>query len=291
VMVAWLCELANEVLSLLPVSRADALRARLEISEEELRLWQDMGRRMFVPFHGDGLISQFEGYEALEELDWDGYRAKYGNIQRLDRILRAEGDDPNRYKIAKQADTVMLFFLFSPSGLRQLFERLGYEYRADTAARNIAYYDQRTSHGSTLSFITHAGVLAKLDPESSWERFLVALNSDVGDIQGGTTREGIHMGVMAGTLDLMQRAYLGTEIRDNVLYFEPRLPGPIEELSFAIQFRRTPLLVTFNNDWLTLALHPEGASGPISVGVGGEIRELCPGDRCTFRLSPAMPAE
>ena len=134
VMVAWLCELAGDVLSLLPASRADALRARLEISEHELRLWQDMSRRMFVPFHGDGIISQFEGYEALGELDWDGYRAKYGNIQRLDRILRAEGDDPNRYKIAKQADAVMLFFLFSPNALRRLFERLGYEYRADTAA-------------------------------------------------------------------------------------------------------------------------------------------------------------
>ena len=194
---------------------------------EELKLWQDMSRRMFVPFHGDGVISQFEGYERLEELDWDGYRERYGNIQRLDRILRAEDDNPDRYKASKQADVVMLFYLFSPSTLRRLFERLGYEYRADTAARNIAYYDQRTSHGSTLSFITHAGVLAALDPESSWERFLVALNSDVEDVQEGTTREGIHLGVMAGTLDLMQRAYLGTEIRDEVLHFEPRLPGPI----------------------------------------------------------------
>ena len=98
------------------------------------------------------------------------------------------------------------------------------------------------------------------------------------------------MGVMAGTLDLMQRAYLGTEIRDDVLHFEPRLPGPIEELSFAMQFRRTPLLVTLDDGRLTLALHPEGASGPIRVGVGDEIRELCPGDRYTFELSPAMPA-
>ena len=153
------------------------------------------------------------------------------------------------------------------------------------------YYDQRTSHGSTLSFITHAGVLAVLDPESSWERFLVALNSDVEDVQEGTTREGIHMGVMAGTLDLMQRAYLGMEIRDEVLVFEPRLPGSIQELSFTMQFRRTPLLVTLDKDRLTVALHPEGASGPVRVGVGGEIRELCPGDRHTFRLSPAPPAE
>ena len=129
---------------------------------------------------------------------------------------------PNRYKISKQADAVMLFYLFSPSALRGLFERLGYEYRADTAARNIAYYDQRTSHGSTLSFVTFAGVLTALDPESSWERFLVALRSDAEDIQGGTTHEGIHMGVMAGTVDLMQRAYPGTEIRDGVLHFQPQ---------------------------------------------------------------------
>ena len=54
----------------------------------------------------------------------------------------------------------------------------------------------------------------------------MALTSDVEDVQGGTTREGIHMGVMAGTLDLMQRAYLGTEIRDEVLYFEPEASRP-----------------------------------------------------------------
>ncbi|MBV9001473.1 MAG: glycoside hydrolase family 65 protein, partial [Solirubrobacterales bacterium] len=96
VMVAWLCGLACEVLSLLPASRADALRTRLEISEDELHVWEDMSRRMFVPFHDDGIISQFEGYDELEDLDWDRYRERYGNIQRLDRILRAEGDDPDR---------------------------------------------------------------------------------------------------------------------------------------------------------------------------------------------------
>src|SRR3984885_15667542 len=112
---------------------------------QELRQCQDMSRRMFVPFHGDGIISQFEGYGDLEELDWDAYRAKYGNIQRLDRILRAEGDDPNRYKIAKQADTVMLFFLFTPGELGESFERLGYDYRPDTPARNIPHHDPPTA--------------------------------------------------------------------------------------------------------------------------------------------------
>ena len=146
---------------------------------------------MFVPFHDEGVISQFEGYERLAELDWDAYRERYGpNIQRLDRILRAEGDDPNRYKVAKQADTVMLFYLLGEDELAEVFGRLGYALTPDATRRNVEYYDRRTSHGSTLSFVTHAAVFAALDPDSSWERFLVALESDVGDVQGGRPRRG-----------------------------------------------------------------------------------------------------
>jgi trehalose/maltose hydrolase-like predicted phosphorylase len=285
VMAAWLCDIAAKLPSQLSASSAEGLRARLSISDDELARWQDMSRRIFVPFDSDGIISQFEGWSDLEELDWDAYRAKYGNIQRLDRILRAEGDDPDRYKIAKQADTVMLFFLFSDEELREIFERLGYDYRRDTAARNVAYYDQRTSHGSTLSFVTYAGVLAAIDPESSWDRFLVALHSDVDDVQGGTTKEGIHLGVMAGTLDLVQRYYAGAQIRDDVLYFDPRLPSGLGGLSFRIQFREAPILVTLTSDLLTLDVQLEGASHEVQAGLPGDVRRLRPGDQAVFELS------
>jgi alpha,alpha-trehalase len=285
VMAAWICETAQKVLELLPASRRDALRARIGLTDEELRRLDEISRKMFVPFHADGVISQFEGYDELEELDWDGLRAKHGNIQRLDRILRAEGDDPNRYKLAKQADTVMLFYLFPDAELRRILERLGYELSPDTVRKTIEYYDQRTSHGSTLSFIVHAGVLAGVDPESSWERFLVALGSDIGDIQGGTTQEGIHIGVMAGTLDLIQRIYLGTEIRDGVVYFEPRLPSRLDGLSLPMQFRGTPIRVTIEGSELTVVALADGFSLPVRVGVGDEVRELTAGERRTFALA------
>ena len=284
IMVAWICEIAGKVLELLPASHREALRARLGLTGEEIATWERMSRTMFVPFHGDGIISQFEDYQDLKELDWDAYRDKHGNVQRMDRILRAEGHDPDLYQLAKQADTVMLFSLFGERELRRLFEQLGYEYRADTARKNIEYYDQRTSHGSTLSFITHAGALAAIDPASSWERFMVALESDIGDVQEGTTKEGIHIGVMAGTLDLVQRGYLGSEIRDGVLYFDPKLDDRLEGLSFAMQFRRTPIRVTLERGELTVIADAEGFSRPVRVGVGDEVRELCAGDRCTFVL-------
>jgi hypothetical protein len=56
----------------------------------------------------------------LEELDWEGYRERYGDIHRLDRILEAEGDSVNRYKASKQADVLMLFYLLSSDELRAL---------------------------------------------------------------------------------------------------------------------------------------------------------------------------
>jgi trehalose/maltose hydrolase-like predicted phosphorylase len=286
VMVAWLCDVVGQLLGLLPSSRAEELREQLGIGDDELAVWRDMSRRMFVPFHDEGIISQFEGYADLEELDWDAYRAKYGNIQRLDRILRAEGKDPNRYKVTKQADTVMLFFLFRDEELGEIFGRLGYGYGLDTVRRNVAYYDRRTSHGSTLSFVTHAGVLAAIDPESSWERFLVALRSDAEDIQGGTTKEGIHMGVMAGTLDLVQRSYAGTYVSDGVLCFDPRLPSRLDGLSFPIQFRQTRIQVTLTHDQLTLALHAEGGGGrSVRAALRDDIRTLSVGDRTVFELS------
>jgi trehalose/maltose hydrolase-like predicted phosphorylase len=282
VMVAWLSEIALEVLHLLPERRREMLRARIGLTDEEVELWDEMSRKMFVPFHGDGLISQFEGYEDLEELDWDHYREKYGNIQRLDRILRAEGDDPDKYKLTKQADAVLLFFLFAEDELKRLFERLGYDYTPEMVRKNVEYYDKRTSHGSTLSFIAHAGILADLDPESSWERYMVALESDVGDVQGGTTQEGIHMGVMAGTLDLIQRGYLGTDIRDGVLQFDAKPVGNLDGLSFPMQFRGTPLEVELDDGRLTVAAGADDFGHPIQVRVGDQSREIGPGERHTF---------
>jgi trehalose/maltose hydrolase-like predicted phosphorylase len=285
VMVAWICEQAQVVLGLLTERRRDTLRAKLGLTDEEIAIWQAMSEKMYVPFHGDGIISQFEGYDELEELDWDAYRAKHENIQRLDRILRAEGDEADRYKLAKQADTVLLFFLFSPDEISRLFERLGYEWDADSARRNIDYYDERTSHGSTLSYIAHAGVLAQIDPEHSWERFLVALESDVGDVQGGTTKEGIHLGVMAGTIDLVQRAYTGAEIRDGVLFFAPTVTDKLNGLSFPMQVHGTPIRVTIRDGELTVVI-TGGFSRAIRVGIGDDVREVGAGQRCTFSLAP-----
>ena len=86
---------ALELRDILPSQRFTELCQTLDLSKKEFAHWDEVSRGMHIPFHDDGIISQFEGYEKLTEFDWDGYREKYGDIHRLDRILEAEGDTPN----------------------------------------------------------------------------------------------------------------------------------------------------------------------------------------------------
>jgi len=203
IMVAWLMDTVAEALERLDGGCRAALLEKLGVANEDLALWSEMSGKLFVPFHGEGIISQFEGYEALKALDWDAYREKYDNIQRMDRILEAEGDSADEYQLSKQADVLMLFYLFPSGELKHLFGKLGYPFDSGTIQRNVEYYEARTSHGSTLSNLVHAAVTASYAPDEAWRKYLAALESDVADIQGGTTKEGIHLGVMAGTVDLL----------------------------------------------------------------------------------------
>jgi len=60
--------------------------------------------------------------------------------------------------------------------------------------KNFEYYFQRTSHGSTLSLVVHAYVAGLLgDTDKVKDYLLDILKSDIHDIQGGTTKEGINI--------------------------------------------------------------------------------------------------
>ena len=237
VMAAWVLNEALTVLELLPEDRGKELREQLRLDAEELDLWRDISRKLRVVFHDNGIISQFEGYADLEEFDWEGYTEKYGDIQRLDRILKSEDDTPNHYKVSKQADVLMLFYLFSAEELAEIFEQLGYPFEYETIPKNIDYYIKRTSHGSTLSRVAHSWVLIRKDRARSWHLFTQALESDISDVQGGTTPEGIHLGAMAGTVNMIQVGYTGLETRGDVLWLNPCLPDDLGRLKMQIHYR------------------------------------------------------
>jgi beta-phosphoglucomutase family hydrolase len=250
IMVVWLLERALDILDDLPAKVRRELEA-LGITAEERDRWADITRKMHVIITEDGIISQFEGYMDLDELDWDDYRQRYYSIHRMDRILKAEGDSPDHYKVAKQADTLMTYYVLPPDEVGRILRQLGHEVDDDIELlkRNYDYYEKRTSHGSTLSMIVHAVISTYFHAEElAWNWFLQAMRSDVFDTQGGTTTEGIHSGVMAGTVDAVRRYFAGIDISHEVPEIAPHLPAHWRNLRLKFQHRRI---------WYELDITPE----------------------------------
>jgi trehalose-phosphatase len=280
VMAVWVILRAIESLAEMPLPNRLDLWQKLGLTDEELRRWDEVSRRMFVPFH-DGMISQFEGYEKLTELDWESYRARYGNIQRLDRILESEGDDVNRYRASKQADALMLLFLLSSDELRELLERLGYDFAPDMIPAMVDYYMARTSHGSTLSSVVHSWVLARANRDRAIDFFRDVLKSDVDDIQGGTTSEGIHLAAMAGSVDLVQRCFSGLETRGNRIVLSPYWPESLGDLGFPLHYRGLHLHVRVSGRGAAVSVGPQ-VLPPVVVECRGRVQTLVPGHTITF---------
>jgi alpha,alpha-trehalase len=281
VMAVWVILRALEALEHLPMHDRLALLETLGIDDQELRRWEDVSRRMFVPFHDD-VISQFEGYENLRELDWAGYRARYNNIQRLDRILDAENDSVTNYRASKQADVLMLFYLLSSDELRELLDRLGYRFTPDQIPKTVEYYRTRTSHGSTLSAVVHAWVLARGNRDQALRYFLQVLVSDVVDIQRGTTPEGIHLAAMAGSIDLVQRCFAGLELRGDRIVVGPLWPESLGKLEFPLRYRGHRLRLRISGRRAAISAEP-GNAAPIDVECRGRTQRLTSG--CTVEFN------
>ena len=284
VMAAWTLTKAREAVRILPERRRRELLDLLGLTRSELDRWDHVSRRIRLPWLPEGILAQFDGYEKLAELDWAGYAERYGDIARLDRILEAEGDSTNRYKVSKQADVLMLFYLLSADELYGLLERLGYAPDGGMIPRTIEYYLRRTSHGSTLSRVVHSWVLARSDRRRAWHHFLAALDADVHDTQGGTTAEGIHLGAMAGTVDLLQRGFTGLETRADELWIDPCLPEDLTELRFRLRYRGSyGVYLTVRHDHLVVSGQPTPPAR-LPLRVKGRPVRIDPGGSREIRL-------
>lgn len=276
-MVAFVMEQALNLQHLLPRQDWKYLHKKLGIEERELVTWQKMSRRMRLVFHGDGIISQFEGYENLKEFDWAGYQKKYGDIRRLDRILEKEGDSTNNYKLSKQPDVLMLFYLFSAETLKKMFKRLDYPFGKGLISKNINYYLSRTTNGSSLALVIHSWIEARRAREHSWKLFSQVLETDMVENRTGSTREGIHLAAMSGCIDILQRGYAGLEIRSDLLILNPLLPKSIKRIRFHIRYRKHWLDLEITQREVRVQSLTNRAT-PFTMMIKDEIIKLYPGN-------------
>ncbi len=283
-MAAWLLGAIPALLAGLPADGAAALRARLDLGDTELERWGDITRRLRVPLSGDGVVEQFAGFFELLELDWEGYRARYGSVARLDRLLKAEGDSPDRYQAIKQADALMPFYLLPPAELDRVLGRLGLPPGGELLAASFDYYFPRTSHGSTLSALVHGRLAERLGRRELARRlFQTTLRADYDDVQGGTTGEGIHTGTMAGSHLWVVEDLAGVDVRGECLAIDPRLPDGWRRIACKVRHRGARFGIDLSSKCLEIELldSPDRRQ----VEVRGARFTLEPGERLEVALT------
>ena len=119
--------------------------------------------------------------------------------------------------------------------------------------------------------------------------FTEALQSDFADVQGGTTPEGIHLGAMAGTVDLIQRCYMGIETRQEVLWLNPRLPNELARLRLRIRYRQASLCLDVTHEVLKVRV-VHCPIEPIRIGFGDRVMDLKEDDEVNLNLvAPEAP--
>lgn len=251
-MVVWLFEEIERLQELLPQDFAAAAE-KTGLTADTLQQMTAIKNKLALEINDEGIIAQFAGYFDLKDLDWDYYKEKYGNVYRMDRILNAEGHSADEYKVAKQADSLMIFYNFPQKKVSEILQDLNYDLPKDYVTKNLAYYLARTSHGSTLSRVVHAQLAAMVDAQDlAWQLYKEALYSDYRDIQGGTTAEGIHAGVMAATLYIPLTTFAGLDIRQEVLNLTPNLPKAWESLAYKLKIRGVHFDIAISQSEITI---------------------------------------
>lgn len=281
IMTAWTLARALDAHELLGAHRSDQLWQGLQLSESELEKWDHISRRLRLHFFPNGILEQFEGYHELAELDWDDFARRHGDLKKLGMILEAEGDTPNRYQACKQADVLMLLYLFSAEELTELIHRLGYPFDPAIIPEMIDFYMRRTSHGSSLSRIAHSWVLSRTDRSRSWRMLCEALENDIANKQSGSTSEGIHLGAMAGTLDILQRGYTGLDTRHDMLWLNPMVPEELRSLNIDVRYRGQWINLRVNESEVTVRALPGGGHTTSKVVIRDKVYELQPGGTIT----------
>ncbi len=281
-MVAWAMERAFDILNYFDENQQKEIKAKISLTNEELEYWKEISHQLNIVIEKD-ILAQYDGYFELKELDWDFFRKKYGNVYRMDRLLKAEGKSADDYKVAKQADTLMTFYNLPEKQVTEILEKLGYNLKSGYLKDNLEYYLQRTSHGSTLSRVVHAQLANMIgDEKLSWELYSDALSSDFNDIQGGTTGEGIHAGVMAGTVLVALQTYAGVDVRDGKLNINPHLPKHWRSIKFNLGLQGNHFEIEISQNEVKVKY--DGKDERVNFWVNGEDKEVGKGQQLNVEI-------
>jgi alpha,alpha-trehalose phosphorylase len=201
-------------------SHLKELAERLELSETEAEKWIEAGEKMYLPYH-DELKIHAQDDSFLQKSRWD---LEATPPDKFPLLLHFHPLTLYRYQVCKQADTVLAHFLLED------------DVDEETIKNSFDYYEQITTHDSSLSYCIFSIMASKLGyHEKAYEYFQETARLDL-DNTHGNTKDGLHMANMGGTWLAIVYGFAGVRVKENGLHLNPSLPDQWQSFNFHFQY-------------------------------------------------------
>jgi len=204
---------------------------KVKLSIAEIAEMKEVADKMYFPYSEEhGVYLQQDGFldkDLITVANLDKSQRPINQKWSWDRILRSP--------YIKQADTLQGFYFFEDHFTKEQLEK------------HFDFYEPFTVHESSLSPCVHsiqAAVLGRM--EQAYTFYLRTSRLDLDDYNK-EVHEGLHITSMAGTWMSIVEGFGGMRVKNNALYFEPRIPKEWNAYSFKVNFRNAIVKVEVNH--------------------------------------------
>ena len=243
------------------------------VTTEEMAAWRHAADAAHIPFDDElGVHPQNEGFTTLREWDFTENTA-YPLLlnEPYVRLYPAQ--------VLKQADLVLAMHW------------QGHAFTPEQKARNVDYYERRTTRDSSLSACTQAVMCAEVGHlELAHDYAHEAALIDLRDLHRNT-RDGLHMASLAGAWTALVAGFGGLRDDQGALSLDPQLPDGILRLRFRLRWRNFRITVDVCHDDVTYTLR-DGPGSDLQILHAGADLELStkrPTTVAIERREPLLP--
>lgn len=212
--------------------------AKLQVSKEEQRKWQEICDKLYLPEDKDRGI--FVQHDTFLDKDLKTVEALAPEDRPLnqhwswDRILRS--------CYIKQADVLQGIYLF-----RDQFSK-------EQITRNFNFYEPMTVHESSLSACIHAILASQIGrQEKAMELYLRTARLDL-DNYNHDTEDGLHITSMSGSWLTIVQGFAGMQTAGGKLVFRPFCPTRWNGYRFTILYRGRRICVEVDHEQVKISL-------------------------------------
>jgi len=211
----------------------------------------------------NGVLAQDDTFLAKPAIDLTQYKLKAGKQTILLDYSRAE---VNEMQILKQADVVMLNYMLPDR----------FTHRECLA--NLAFYEPRTIHDSSLSKAIHGIVAARCgDVHQAYQFWRDGIDIDLGD-EPHSSDDGIHAAATGAIWLGAIQGFAGLSLHQGALKLAPRLPDHWQRMTFPLHWQGVAMRCTLTQQHITI-------DAPASVSFWLYDRYVTVEGEATFALS------